>query len=279
MIESELPAIPEAATVRTGIRVARLLASRSTAERLVSVVSPLLLLLLWEALVRSRILDYRFFPAPSAVLKTLLDLLTSGVLLQHVGISLTRIAVGFALGSSAGLIVGLLMGVSRIIRAAVKPLVGVIYPIPKIAILPLVMLIFGLGEGSKYVIVAIGVFFLVLLNTMAGVVNIDRIYLDVGKNFGARRADVLRTIALPGALPLILTGLRLGWGTALLLIVAAEFVAAKAGIGYFIWNSWQTFAVEEMYAGLLTISTLGLVSFVLLDWIERRLLPWKPEAT
>jgi NitT/TauT family transport system permease protein len=125
--------------------------------------------------------------------------------------------------------------------------------------------------------VAIGVFFLVLLNTMAGVMTIDRIYLDVGKNFGARRFDVLRTIALPGALPLILTGLRLGWGTALLLIVAAEFLTAKAGIGYLIWNSWQTFAVEEMYVGLLTISGLGLMSFVLLDWIERRLLPWKPE--
>ncbi len=253
--------------------------SRSLVERLVSIASPFVLLLVWEGLVRARVLDHRFFPAPSKVLGALVDLVSSGVLLQHVGISLTRIAAGFALGSGLGLIVGLLMGVSRIIRAAIKPLVGVIYPIPKIAILPLVMLIFGLGEGSKYVIVAIGVFFLVLLNTMAGVINIDRIYLDVGKNFGARRIDVLRTIALPGALPLILTGLRLGWGTALLLIVAAEFVAAKAGLGYLIWNSWQTFAVEDMYAGLLTISTLGLLSFILLDGIERRLLPWKPEAT
>ncbi len=278
MIQSELPNAPEAA-VSTGTGFARQLAGRSMVERLVSIASPIVLLLIWEVLVRARILDWRFFPAPSQVLKTLIELITSGVLLQHIGISLTRIAAGFALGSGAGLILGLLMGLSRIIRAAAKPLVGVIYPIPKIAILPLVMLIFGLGERSKWVIVAIGVFFLVLLNTMAGVVNIDKIYLDVGKNFGARRRDVMLTIALPGALPLILTGLRLGWGTALLLIVAAEFIASKAGIGYLIWNAWQTFAVEEMYAGLLTISALGLLSFVILDWIERRLLPWKPENT
>jgi NitT/TauT family transport system permease protein len=260
-------------------RLPRELGGRTAVERLVSVLSPVVLLLVWEALVRTRVLDHRFFPAPSELVGTLVSLITSGVLLQHVAVSLTRISVGFAVGSAAGLTLGLLMGISRLIRAAVKPLVGVIYPIPKIAILPLVMLIFGLGERSKYLIVAIGVFFLVLLNTMAGVMTIDRIYLDVGKNFGARRFDVLRTIALPGALPLILTGLRLGWGTALLLIVAAEFLTAKAGIGYLIWNSWQTFAVEEMYVGLLTISGLGLLSFVLLDWIERRLVPWKPEIS
>jgi NitT/TauT family transport system permease protein len=230
-------------------------------------------------MVRARLLDYRFFPAPSQVLKTLIGLLMSGALLGHIGISLTRIAAGFALGSAAGLALGLLMGVSRLVRAAIKPLVGVIYPIPKIAILPLVWLIFGLGERSKYIIVAIGVFFLVLLNTMAGVMNIDRIYLDVGRNFGAHRRDILWTIALPGALPLILTGLRLGWGTALLLIVAAEFLSAKSGVGYLIWNAWQTFDIEEMFSGLLTISGLGLLSFVLLDWIERRLLPWKPEIS
>lgn len=273
--------LPETSEAMAGrpARLARRLTGRTAVERLVSLLSPVVLLLVWEVMVRTRLLDYRFFPAPSHVIRTLVELLASGVLLGHVGISLTRIAAGFALGSAAGLALGLLMGVSRLVRAAVKPLVGVIYPIPKIAILPLVMLIFGLGERSKYVIVAIGVFFLVLLNTTAGVMNIDKIYVDVGKNFGARRQDIMLTIALPGALPLILTGLRLAWGTALLLVVAAEFVSAKAGVGYLIWNAWQTFAIEEMYAGLLTISALGLVSFLLLDWIEQRLMPWKPEIS
>jgi NitT/TauT family transport system permease protein len=250
---------------------------RSWVERFISLASPLALLLIWEVLVRSKVLDRRFFPAPSQVLRALYDLLVTGVLIEDVRVSLVRIAAGFTIGALAGLVVGLLMGVSRLIRAAGKPLFGVLYPIPKIAILPLVMLVFGIGETSKYVIVAIGVFFLVLLNTMAGVINIERIYLDVGRNYGAGRLDVLRRIALPGALPFIFTGIRLGWGTGLLLIVAAEFISSKAGLGYLIWNSWQTFSVEEMYAGLLTISALGLLSFAILDVLERWLLPWKTE--
>jgi NitT/TauT family transport system permease protein len=247
-------------------------------ERLISLASPLILLLIWELLVRAKVLDMRFFPAPSQVLRALVDLVTSGVLVQDVLVSLTRIAAGFTIGALAGLIVGLLMGISRLVRAAGKPLFGVLYPIPKIAILPLVMLVFGIGETSKYVIVAIGVFFLVLLNTMAGVMNIERIYLDVGRNYGAGRLDVLRRIALPGALPFIFTGIRLGWGTGLLLIVAAEFISAKSGLGYLIWNAWQTFSVDDMYAGLLTISALGLLSFAILDVLERWLLPWKTET-
>jgi ABC-type nitrate/sulfonate/bicarbonate transport system permease component len=249
----------------------------SWVERGISLVSPLVLLLIWEVLVRTRVLDLRFFPAPSQVLRALYELLTTGVLLEDVRVSLVRIAAGFTIGAGAGLVAGLLMGISRLIRAAGKPLFGVLYPIPKIAILPLVMLVFGIGETSKYVIVAIGVFFLVLLNTMAGVMNIDRIYLDVGRNYGARRLDVLRRIALPGALPFIFTGIRLGWGTGLLLIVAAEFISSKSGLGYLIWNAWQTFSVDEMYAGLLTISALGLLSFAVLDVLERWLIPWKAE--
>lgn len=278
MIEEREPGrVPEASD-RARPRRARSSAPRTSIERHVSWLSPVALLVVWELVVRTRLLDSRFFPAPSAVLRTLGGLMVSGALFEDAAISLARIGIGFALGAAAGIVVGLLMGVSRLVRAALKPLIGVIYPIPKIAILPLVMLIFGLGEASKYVIVAIGVFFLVLLNTMAGVVNIDRIYRDVGRNFGARPTDVLLTIALPGALPLIFTGLRLAWGTALLLIVAAEFIAARSGLGYLVWNAWQTFAVEEMYAGLLTISALGLASFALFDIIERRLLPWKPDG-
>jgi NitT/TauT family transport system permease protein len=156
--------------------------------------------------------------------------------------------------------------------------VGALYPIPKIAILPLVMLIFGLGESSKWVIIAIGVFFPILINSMAGVISIEKIYHDVGKNYGANRLNQYLTIALPGALPLILTGIRIGWGIALLLIVAAEFVAAKSGLGWVIWQSWQTFAVEQMYVGIITISVLGFLSFLALDGLGKLLVPWKPGA-
>ncbi len=110
---------------------------------------------------------------------------------------------------------------------------------------------------------------------MAGVLAIEPVYFDVGKNFGAGRREIFRTVAIPGAMPLIFTGLRLAWGNALLLIVVAEIIGARSGIGAFIWNSWQTFQVERMYAGLLVISFIGYVSFLLIDELQRWLIPWR----
>ena len=249
------------------------------AERLIGVASPILLLALWEGAGRVGVLDARFFPAPSAIAGTFVDLMRSGELVDHTWTSLGRILIGFALGAVPGLVIGIAMGLSRLVRAAFKPVVGALYPVPKTAIFPLLLLVFGIGEPSKYAIVAIGVFFLVLLNTMAGVLGIEPVYLDVGRNFGAGRLQVFRTIALPGALPLVFTGIRLAWGNALILIVVAEILAARSGIGYFIQNSYQTFQVEKMYAGLLVISFIGYVSFLLLDELERWLIPWKAGRT
>jgi len=247
-----------------------------TLERVLMLTSPFALVALWELLVRASVLDARFFPAPSSIVGTFANLISSGELAKHTGTSLSRAAWGFGIGFFPALILGITMGLQPLVRAAMQPIVGATYPIPKVAILPLVMLIFGLGEQSKWAIIAIGVFFQVLISTAAGVANIDRIYLDVGKTFGASRLNIYRTVALPGALPVIFAGIRLGWGVALLLLVAAELVAAKSGLGYLIWNSWQTFAVEEMYVGLVTVAFLGFVSFVLLDILESRLIPWKP---
>lgn len=244
-------------------------------ERIISIISPLLLLILWELAVRLSLLDARFFPAPTSIAGTFGHLIATGELLVHLQASLGRIIVGFVMGAIPALILGIVMGLSPWIRAAVNPMVAATYPIPKIAILPLIMLIFGLGETSKYVTVAIAGFFLILINTMAGVMNIERIYLDVGKNFGAKRWDMYRTIALPGALPMIFAGFRLAWGISLLVIVAAEFVGANNGIGFLIWQSWQIFSVESMYVGLIVISVLGYVSSLILDELERKLIPWK----
>ncbi|HZU05640.1 MAG TPA: ABC transporter permease [Chloroflexota bacterium] len=243
-------------------------------QRLLSIFSPMLLLILWEVLVQLGLLDKRFFPAPSSIVGTFWNLIVTGELFRHLQASISRIIVGFLLGFIPGLILGITMGLFRWVRAFLMPMVASLYPIPKIAILPLVMLIFGLGEASKWVIIAIGVFFLILYNTMAGVMNIPNIYLDVGKNFGASRLQFYRTVALPGAMPLIFTGIKLAAGVALLIIVAAEFVGAKTGIGYMIWQSWQTFSVETMYVGLVVISILGYLVSLLLDELERILIPW-----
>jgi NitT/TauT family transport system permease protein len=248
--------------------------SSPLAERIVTLLAPLALLLLWEGLVQARILDRRFFPAPSSIVGTFMSLAQTS-LPGHIGISLSRAAVGFLIGAVPAILLGVLMGLVPLVRAALQPIIGALFAVPKVAILPLVMLMFGLGEQSKWAIIAIAVFFQVLISTTAGVANIDRIYLDVGRNFGAGRLATLWTIALPGALPVIFAGIRLGWGVSLLLLVTAEMMAAKSGLGYLIWQAWQTFTIEEMYVGLVTIATLGMFSFWLLDVLEGWLIPWR----
>lgn len=247
-------------------------------DRLFAFLSPLLLLLLWEALVRGGLLDARFFPAPSSVLRVMVELALSGELWVHIKASLLRVGAGFVLGAVPGAAIGIAMGLNRWVRAVLNPVVAAIYPIPKSAILPLMMLIFGLGEMSKVMLVAISVFFVVLINAMAGVMQIDPIYLDVGRNLRVSRLQFFRTIALPGALPVIMAGVKLGMGTSLIVIVMAEMVASQSGIGYLLWRSWQTLVVEEMYVGLIVISALGLASTWLLEAVERLVIPWKRSA-
>ena len=242
--------------------------SRRTVERGLSILSPLVLLAIWEAGAIVGVVDTRFFPAPSTIFAALATLLQAGELQEHLLISLERIAVGFVLGAVPGIVLGLAIGLLPLVRAIVQPLVDATF-------LPMVIMLFGIGEGSKYAIIAIAVVFLVLINTEAGVRNIERIYLDVGRNYGASRLMFFTDIALPGALPMIMAGLKLGMGVALIIIVSAEFVGARNGIGYLIWNSWNTFQVDRMYAGLMVIALLGFASALLLAALERVLVPWR----
>ena len=251
--------------------------SASNRDRLINFASPLLLLAAWEIAVRAGWLDARFFPAPSRIFDTLVTLIESGVLWAHTWASLTRLFWGVMLGGIPGLLLGVAMGLYRPLRAIVDPLVSATYPIPKSAILPLILLIFGLGEASKIVMVAIGVFYPILINATAGVLEINKIYLDVGRNFGASRWQVFRTIALPGALPLIASGLKLGVGMGLILIAIAEMIGAKSGLGYMIWNAWEILSVETMYVGLLVIALLGFLFTFALNELEHWIIPWKAD--
>ncbi len=244
-------------------------------QRVLSFVSPVLFLAIWEFLSRAHILDIRFFPPPTEIIGTLIHMIIDGELWRNLGISLYRILAGFALGAVPGLIIGLSMGLFKPIRVALEPLVAATYPIPKLALMPLIMLVFGLGNTEKIVTIALGAFFPVLINTVAGVVNMDKIYMEVAKNFGASRKDYYFTVALPGALPLIFTGLNLGMGMALLLIVAAEMMGANHGIGYLVWESYSIFDLEKMFVAFIVISMLGYLFNVLLNEIERWLVPWK----
>jgi NitT/TauT family transport system permease protein len=273
-----LPTSP-AILVRAPEAIRRHWASGKLAQRGVAVAAPLALLMVWELLVRVGALDGRFFPAPLSIIGTFERMAFETPWADSLGydvlVSLSRAAIGFLLGAIPAIVLGALMGLMPMLRAAIQPMVGALYPIPKVAILPLVMLIFGIGEESKWAIIAVGVFFQVLIATAAGVANIDRIYLDVGANFKASRTATFFTIALPGALPVIFAGLRLGWGAALLLLVTAEMVSSQSGIGFVIWRAWQLMSVEDMYVGLVVIAFVGITSFWVLDTLEARLLPWK----
>ncbi len=244
-------------------------------HRVLSFLSPLILLAMWEAAAEARLIDVRCFPAPSAILIESWRIALSGELWENVRISLERIAIGFVLGAVPGIVLGIVMALIPWVRSACLPLVSAVYPIPKSAILPLIMLIFGIGEVSKWVFISIGVFFPVLINSMAGVLTIDRIYLDVGRNYGARGYNFFMTIALPGALPVIFAGIKLGFGLALILVVIAEIVASRAGIGFLIWNAWQIFDVEKLYTGLTVVGILGYLSSEAIDAIERLAVPWR----
>ncbi|HWK94515.1 MAG TPA: ABC transporter permease [Pseudolabrys sp.] len=249
--------------------------STATKERVVSILSPIVLLSVWQLLSSTGILDGRFVPSPVSIARVGFDMAQSGELAQHLKASFVRLGAGFAIGAALGVTVGVLMGLSRWLRAALDPIVAAVYPIPKISLLPLVMIFLGLGEASKIFIIAFAVFFIVLLNSMAGVLTLDKIYFEAAKNFRAPWYKLFWRVVLPGALPLIFVGLRLAIGVALILIVAAEFVAARAGIGYLIWSSFEVMKVEAMFVGIIIITMIGLITTAILKEIERRILPWK----
>ncbi len=249
--------------------------STRTRERILGIASPIALLVVWEVAARLHVIDTRFFPAPSSVIAVLIDMLRSGELVTNTLVSLRRLALGTLIGGVPALVLGIAMGLNRWVRAALDPIVAATYPIPKSAILPLALLIFGLGEGSKIFMVAIGVFFPVVINATTGVLEINHIYLDVGRNYKANRWNTFWTIALPGALPVIMTGFKLGIGIGLILIAIAEMIGAKSGLGYMIWTAWETFSVEQMYVGLFMIAIIGFVLTALLNELERVVIPWK----
>ncbi|HWW48607.1 MAG TPA: ABC transporter permease [Xanthobacteraceae bacterium] len=241
---------------------------------LVYIISPAVLLAVWQIVGLLGWIDLRFFPLPSQIAVTFYELLVSGEWFVHVGATLGRVLFGFIVGSALGIVVGALMGLVPWIRFCVYPLVASIYPIPKIAIFPLILLIFGLGEASKLVTISASCFFFLAISAMSGVLNIPRVYMDVGRNFGARGLDFIWTVAIPAALPVIFSGLKLALGAAFLVVVSLEFINAESGIGWQIWRSWELFSIRMMFVSLLTVSFLGLILVVALDWLERKLVPW-----
>ncbi len=233
---------------------------------------------IWECLSRTGQVSALFFPAPSEIVQTLIRQLRQQELTPHLLATLTRVGIGFAVGGGLGLFMGLLMGWSARLRRILDPLFAAIHPIPKTAIFPLIMLIFGIGETPKLVLVAIVTFFPMLINTTAGVSQIPPIYFEVAKNYQAGLFNVFRRVIIPGSLPFILTGTRLALNTALVLTIVVEMIMAQRGLGAVIWFSWETLRTDELYASLFMIALVGNGVNLLLSLAGKWLLPWQVDV-
>ena len=214
-------------------------------------------------------------PKPSDVLATFGELWHSGQLWQHLAPSLTRLFVGAALGATTGIAVGVSIGLFSYVRAGMVPLVAAIFPIPKIALLPLFVIWFGIDEGSKYALIALGSFTPTVVATYGAVDNVDRSLIRMGQSFGLTWRSIVWKIVLPGAMPGILSGLRISLAIAIILLVAAEMLGAEHGIGAYILQAGSLYDLERLFAGVIILSALGVAVSAGIGYLERRILSWR----
>ena len=238
-----------------------------------AVIVALILLVEWGT--RAGVISNLTLPRPSDVLGTFRDLWVTGMLWEHLIPSLTRLAVGSALGVSTGIAVGVMIGLFSMARAGLVPLVAAIFPIPKIALLPLFVIWFGIDEGSKYALIAFGTFTPTVVSTYGAVDNVDRTLIRMGQSFGLGWWSIVRKIVLPGALPGILSGLRIGLSIGIILLVAAEMLGARHGIGAYILEAGSLYDLERLFAGVVILSAMGVLTSGAIGWAERRLLAWR----
>lgn len=216
-----------------------------------------------------------FLPCPAAIASSLFDLFVRGDLLAQTGVSLLRIAAGWSLGVAAGLALGLGMGLFTFARASGYALVSALFPIPKIALLPLMILWFGIGEPSKVATIALGVFFPTAISAANGVESVPRNLVRMAQGFGLPFADIVRKIVLPGALPAILAGFRISVSIALLLVVSAEMIGAEKGIGAFVLQAGNLMRTDQLLAGVTVLSLIGLALARVIGFAEARLVGWR----
>lgn len=239
-------------------------------------LSPLLLLLIWELGSRSGLIPERTLAAPSAVIGTLIEMTISGELPSNLLVSFARVAVGLLIGVSLGLVLGLVAGLSRSGELAVDPLMQIKRTIPALALTPLFIVWFGIGETPKVALIAFGTIFPVYLNLYSGIRSVDLRLLDAAKSFGLSRAEQVWHVILPAALPSLLVGLRYALSVSILVLVVAEQINASAGLGYLINNARDFMRTDIIVVCLMVYAILGLGADWLVRTIEARALVWRP---
>jgi NitT/TauT family transport system permease protein len=216
-----------------------------------------------------------FLPAPSAIVRAIYQLAASGALWQHLSYSIMRIATGWLLGTVTGVITGFAIGLSSRARGVGITFISALFPIPKIALLPLLILWLGIGEEPKIATIALGVFFSTAISVYSGVDAVPRNLIRMAQSFNVPFHSIVRRVIWPGALPSILAGFRITASIALLLVVSAEMIGAEFGIGAFVLQAGNLMQTDQLLAGVVILSLFGLAVGKLINWLEARLLHWR----
>jgi sulfonate transport system permease protein len=242
---------------------------------LLGLLFPLAALLAWTLSARNGWLPIQILPEPELVYQTLAEMVASGELAQNLGISLTRVLYGFAAGALAGLALGALMGLSPTVEDYVKPLLTAIAQVPVIGWVPLLILMAGIGETMKIIVIAKAAFVPVVLNTLSGIRNIPPSYFEVARTFRFTRFQLLRRLVIPGATAPIFTGIRYGLTKAWTALVAVELLASSEGLGYLLVWGRQMFWLDVVIAAMVVIGVIGFLMDRLLNTAELRLQRWR----
>jgi sulfonate transport system permease protein len=244
-----------------------------------SLLLPILLLTVWQLAVALEWVPRTLIASPSAVAVDLVRLCTDGTMLGHAWASIARLFQGFVLGAIGGVVAGAWIGLSRQVQRLLEPTISVLAPIPPTAWIPLLIILLGIHEASKIWLIAIGVFFVVAGNTVAGIRHVDARLVEVARIYGKDRSEVLFDILVPAAMPAILTGLRLGLSLSWILLIAAELIAANKGLGWFIYDARNFSRPDDMIAGMVCIGALGAATDRSMLLLQRHLLRWQSSFT
>ena len=237
---------------------------------------PVLILIGWELASTRGWLSTRVLPEPLAVATAFWNLLRSGQLWQHVAVSSMRALAGLAIGGGLGLLLGLLTGSVRVFETLLDTSMQMLRNIPALALIPLVILWFGIEETAKVFLIALGVFFPIYLNTFHGIRSVDRQLIEMARSYGLSGGALWRHVILPGALPSVLVGLRFSLGLMWVLLIVAETISAQSGIGYLTMNAREFLQTDVVLVGILLYAALGKLADVLAKALERWWLPWHP---
>ena len=245
--------------------------------RLISTTAVVVFLAAWEGVVRFGVVNPLFTSSPSRIVATFLRMLQEGVLAKDIRVSGTEFLIGYSLAILVGVVVGVAMGWYRDISAALQPFVSALYSTPRIALLPLFIIWLGIGIWSKVAVVFLVAMFQILINAEAGVRAADESLIRTARSFGANDWQIFTTIVVPGAVPFLIAGLRLGLGQALVGIVVGELYAATAGIGYEIAVAGETFQTDRVFVGIVILATAAIFLMWCLRRIEVRFERWRPQ--